>query len=1719
MKHFNKFKTRTFCLMMFVTLTSFSLHAQYTLVDGDVEMENGYIKSLTTQGNNNIQDKSIIIPSTLQSQSVIGIVDGNGKNGVFSKKSITGVKLPGTMKIIGINAFRDSKINTVDFSDCKSLQIIGNTAFFCNSISSIDFSNCVALEEIKDLAFSAIKHCGEGHPAKHGPLTDLDLSDCKALKLIGSKAFFAQSLGNVNLNGCTSLEVIGSYAFAFNKLTSVDLSNCKELYSINLGVFLWNTIATVTLPVPQTQEFVGWNHDSSNITYNGELPTTVLNSSFSILINHTLEAGDITIDADGIIQSCSYHPGNYKVHLSIPEQINGITVKGIADKTKDDGVFGNKKIRKVDLPGSIEKIGDYAFYANKIGDLDLSNYTSLQTIGINSFSANRLKSVSFENCMALEKIGLESFGSNKLLDINFSGCKSLKIIGESSFNFSELNSLDLSACTALEVIGKHAFYHNKIKTLDISGCSLLHTINSSFVGNSIGNTKLPNTGYPNLWYWYDERGNNYQPEGIISFNNAEHFSARFYYILKDSDVEVDDNGKIIQCNISDFNKEEYYNGTIGIPETLHGKKVRGILSSSNNIGVFSDKGINDLILPNTLEEIGESAFSNNSISTVDFNKCISLKRIGKGAFYNNTITSVNLSTCKKLQFIGKQAFDFNDLTFVDLTGCESLHTIEGQVFKIDSKKEVTFDFSNCSKLHTIKKAAFYSLYGDIKFKLVKPEYNGFINWACTDGNTYEGSTELNFTKYQEGIKAQIKYTLQEGDVEIDEKGFIQSCNYDGNGTYITIPEVINNQKIKGIADTDGYLGVFSNNDFTTVILPSSIEYIGKNAFNSGNRFGLLDVDFSNCQSLKTIRENAFLDNNLRSIDLSNCISLETIEEYGFRDNLIATADLTKCEKLRFIGINAFLVSNNSLPKILTELSLPVSAYWGFKGWQDSDNSAVDYQITISDGHKAYNVIAPYELKSGDVSIDDNGFITHCNISNFNTPEYENGSIFIPEFIDGISIKGIACTDKLPGVFSQKGINKIALVSTIKQVGDFAFYGNNISEFVVENESELAYIGKNSFAKNKLSHINISNINTLRNIGENAFTDNSTELMILPTPVNCPFLNWIDHEGGTFSGNAVVKNLATSYKAQIPYILQQADVTIDDNGIITQCSYDHKTIFYIIIPESIGDKTIKGIGNSVFFAKGLTTIELPSTIEVMKSKSFINNDLRNLDLSHLSKLRVIEWQALHGNLFEEIELPKPDIENFLNWVDGEGQTYKDNHKVNNFSSFIKAQITYTLQDSDIEIDQNGMILSCSYNGPGTYIIIPETLKGITVKGIIDAKSYSEGAFNTKDFTYVNLPATIEHIGDFAFDYNKDLLGVNFNECPLLNNIGKRAFFYNCLLTLDLSNCKQLTNIGDDAFARNNIASINFGQESSLETIGKMALDGNMISILDLNSCTSLKRIGYSAFDRNKLQSFTLPTNKSFGFKNWKASHPRTGNNLFINGNDVTDKIDYSFEAQFNDLYNITYHNVGTRNVIANPKVYTIDHTINLASPKDSIGYSFEGWFTDKDLTNGILEPAIPQGSTGDVDFYAKWTIKQFSVSFIDWDGAELNKQLVDYGNAALAPADPERLGYNFVGWDIEFNNITDNLTITAQYNPIATVLDNEKVDDLEVFPNPVINTLNIKTIDYIQCKIYNATGKIVKHFNLNKGITSVDIEDLEKGIYILQLIGNNNTKITRSIMKR
>lgn len=86
-----------------------------------------------------------------------------------------------------------------------------------------------------------------------------------------------------------------------------------------------------------------------------------------------------------------------------------------------------------------------------------------------------------------------------------------------------------------------------------------------------------------------------------------------------------------------------------------------------------------------------------------------------------------------------------------------------------------------------------------------------------------------------------------------------------------------------------------------------------------------------------------------------------------------------------------------------------------------------------------------------------------------------------------------------------------------------------------------------------------------------------------------------------------------------------------------------------------------------------------------------------------------------------------------------------------------------------------------------------------------------------------------------------------------------------------------------------------------------------------------------------------------------------------------------------------------------------------------GYNFTGW-----------TPAITVVGAADQVYTASFTIKQYTIRFVDENGTELKVQTVNHGVKPTAPANPTKDGYSFSAWNPGIVAATEPVTYTATY---------------------------------------------------------------------------------------
>ena len=155
------------------------------------------------------------------------------------------------------------------------------------------------------------------------------------------------------------------------------------------------------------------------------------------------------------------------------------------------------------------------------------------------------------------------------------------------------------------------------------------------------------------------------------------------------------------------------------------------------------------------------------------------------------------------------------------------------------------------------------------------------------------------------------------------------------------------------------------------------------------------------------------------------------------------------------------------------------------------------------------------------------------------------------------------------------------------------------------------------------------------------------------------------------------------------------------------------------------------------------------------------------------------------------------------------------------------------------------------------------------------------------------------------------------------------------------------------------------------------------------------------------------------------------------------------------YTIEYAPDGGSMPATYPTTYTVESNITLPAPQKT-GYNFCGWYENENLTGeAIFEIAL--GTTGNKEYYAKYELGLYTITF-DSNGGSKIENITQYYNVLITePAAPTRYGYNFVGWfvdknyssEYEFDKMpAENITVYAKWSAIIYSITYHNVDDAE-----------------------------------------------------------------------
>lgn len=395
---------------------------------------------------------------------------GKGLAGMFYESSLKRIVLPGEVKEIGMYAFNNSeklvevvipsdvdRIGECAFADCKSLTSI----VMPNAVTELSenmFAGCEALTNVGDL--SNITRLGKS--AFEGCLSLIGDAKDAALKLNS-----LDTIPEKTFDGCTELSdvcfsddlsYIGKYAFRYcEKLTSLTFPNtlkhidygafsgCTALEAFNYPTELERVAASSFSNTPWYEKLI--KDGVNEILYLGKVALAYVFDESYTDIELNFKEGTICI-ADGF--SCNINNGGYINSKASKGRIKKITLPSSLRRIGDyafsldaNGLEYNANITDITLPEGLEEIGDYAFsHCELLNAIEFP--ASLKHIGVNAFAycqsittldlpstIETIETYAFRNCESLARVRYDvpnAKGNSLFLITAGAGCTADKVV-------------------------------------------------------------------------------------------------------------------------------------------------------------------------------------------------------------------------------------------------------------------------------------------------------------------------------------------------------------------------------------------------------------------------------------------------------------------------------------------------------------------------------------------------------------------------------------------------------------------------------------------------------------------------------------------------------------------------------------------------------------------------------------------------------------------------------------------------------------------------------------------------------------------------------------------------------------------------------------------------------------------------------------------------------------------------------------------------------------------------------------------------------------------------------------------------------------------------------------------------------------------------------------------------------------------------------------------
>lgn len=462
-------------------------------------------------------------------------------------------------------------------------------------------------------------------------------------------------------------------------------------------------------------------------------------NSLYVPTNITTDNTCFSYNASGVITKYDYSCGN---EVSIPESIDGVNINSIAnnafvasDNTKPlqsinmenasylttfsfsdftnlkhatlprtlveipQKAFFNCPLTTINLPGTVEKIGNYAFKGTSLsGSLYLPK--SLKTIGVGAFDSLKLTGT-LTIPDSVTTISNEAFYNNKFTKLVISQNSSLTTIGDNAFRNNQISNA-IALPKSLTTVGNSAFRDNSISKLALN-YGLKSIGNYAFGTNKItGTINIPVTVEKIDAQAFQSN----QIEAVI-FNKNSALTTLGSYVFSNNKIS---NVIMIPKNLKAIQEFTFWSNRISGVTFEEGSQLKSIGKRAFQANYDSNGATitGSLNIPPSVESIGSMAFKEalKNIDELNFGENSQLKTISNAAFASSHIKKVTIPksvTTMERNMSQGAAFESAGIEELIFEEGSQLETIDNAVFSQNSISKVVIPKS----VKTINSRAFY----------------------------------------------------------------------------------------------------------------------------------------------------------------------------------------------------------------------------------------------------------------------------------------------------------------------------------------------------------------------------------------------------------------------------------------------------------------------------------------------------------------------------------------------------------------------------------------------------------------------------------------------------------------------------------------------------------------------------------------------------------------------------------------------------------------------------------------------------------------------------------------------------------------------------------------------------------------------------------------------------------------------------------------------------